>query len=302
MRRIFLYLSIFFVFFIISSSSSVLALTKTGDNNCYYCPTRANYLTIPYEEGLQTLPGGEIAPSCGYTALPIGLGSFEEIEKATSDGVCSSSQKCDDLQGCVAQDADTSCSISQTTCNSENNSQCRPKNSCTSNYCVVNVNGTEYQWTAAWPGAGQLGVCKTLSSAPQIPDPDNPPDEEVAPTNDPLSAPCRVPDDPTKETNQWSPTTGCKQIKTALGTIPTDTNTVVRWILGFVLSISGGILLLLLIINGYKLMVSQGDPEKTKDARDAIISAIAGLLLIIFSLVLIQLITVNILGIPGFGG
>ena len=119
----------------------------------------------------------------------------------------------------------------------------------------------------------------------------------TAPTNSPLSAPCDI-----TKPGQWTDKEGCKQIRTAIGPISTDPNDFVRWILGFVLGISGGILILLLIVNGYKLMTSQGDPEKTKDARDGIIAAIAGLLLVIFSIVLLQLITVNVLGLPGFGG
>jgi len=110
---------------------------------------------------------------------------------------------------------------------------------------------------------------------------------------EPLSRPCGD--------GAWTAKEGCTQIKTALGPVPTDPNIVVRWILGFILGISGGILLIILIINGFKLMVSQGDPEKIQDARNAIISAIAGLLLIIFSLMLIRLITVDVLGLPGFG-
>jgi hypothetical protein len=47
-------------------------------------------------------------------------------------------------------------------------------------------------------------------------------------------------------------------------------------------------------------MTSQGDPEKVKEARESITAAVAGLLVIIFSIVLLQLITVDILHLPGF--
>lgn len=73
-----------------------------------------------------------------------------------------------------------------------------------------------------------------------------------------------------------------------------------RSTLTFLLSISGGILLIYLIISGYKLMTSQGDPDKIKDAREAVTAAIAGILLIIFSIAILQLVTVDILGLPGF--
>lgn len=88
--------------------------------------------------------------------------------------------------------------------------------------------------------------------------------------------------------------------QTAIGPISADAEGFSRSILRLVMGIAGGILVLLIIINGYKLMTSQGDPEKLKDARDGIIAAIAGILLIIFSLSILQLITVDIIGIPGF--
>lgn len=88
--------------------------------------------------------------------------------------------------------------------------------------------------------------------------------------------------------------------KTAIGTFNADTQTFTKSILRLLLSISGGILLILIIINGYKLMTSQGDPEKIKDAREGIIAAIAGILLIIFAITILQIITVDIIGIPGF--
>lgn len=89
-------------------------------------------------------------------------------------------------------------------------------------------------------------------------------------------------------------------IHTAVGDISTTQNGFVKWILGFALSISGGILLILLILAGYKLMASQGDPEKIKEAREGVTSAVIGLLFIIFSLVILEVIGINILNLPGF--
>lgn len=90
------------------------------------------------------------------------------------------------------------------------------------------------------------------------------------------------------------------ECKTAIGKINTNPDDFATSILTLLLSLAGTILIALLIINGYKLMTSQGDPEKIKDAREGIIAAIAGVFLIIFSLSILRLITVDILGIPGF--
>ena len=94
--------------------------------------------------------------------------------------------------------------------------------------------------------------------------------------------------------------TGLFKCKTAIGPINTNPNDFMQKVLQLIMGLAGGILLILIIINGYKFMVSQGDPEKIKEAREGIIAAIAGILMIIFSLSLLRLITSDILGIPGF--
>lgn len=95
---------------------------------------------------------------------------------------------------------------------------------------------------------------------------------------------------------------GCKAIPSGLGiSIPTDFGKFVTALLGVVLSISGGIAILLIIISGYRLMVSQGNPEKIQAAKDELTAAIVGFLFIIFSLVILQVIGFDILHLPGFG-
>jgi len=66
------------------------------------------------------------------------------------------------------------------------------------------------------------------------------------------------------------------------------------------LAISGVVALIFIIVSGYRFMLSQGNPEAVQEARESLTSAIVGLLFIIFALVILQLITVNILHIPGF--
>jgi len=87
---------------------------------------------------------------------------------------------------------------------------------------------------------------------------------------------------------------------TALGKISTDPAGFVSRVFGILLSLAGGIALLLIIISGYRLMSSQGNPEKVQAAREQLTSAIVGLLFIIFSLAILTIIGVDILRIPGF--
>jgi len=95
---------------------------------------------------------------------------------------------------------------------------------------------------------------------------------------------------------------GGKGIQTALGCIPTKNITqFVGWLLKFAIGIGGGIAFLLIIFGAIKVLTSSGRPEKIKEGQEIITSAIMGLLFIIFSLFLLQLIGVKILQIPGFG-
>lgn len=93
----------------------------------------------------------------------------------------------------------------------------------------------------------------------------------------------------------------CKEFNSGLGFfLPTDPGKFISVIFGIVLSLSGGIATLLIIISGYRLMASQGNPEKMQAARDQLTAAIVGLLFIIFSIVILQTLGVDILHIPGF--
>lgn len=94
----------------------------------------------------------------------------------------------------------------------------------------------------------------------------------------------------------------CSKVDTGLGiSIGTNPQSLIQTLFGLILSVSGGIALLLIIISGYKLLASQGNPEAIKGAREQLTAAIVGLLFIILSLVMLQVIGVDILHIPGFG-
>lgn len=90
-------------------------------------------------------------------------------------------------------------------------------------------------------------------------------------------------------------------VDTAIGCIPVNNLTnflsfLLRWILG----ISGGIILLMSIATGYALMTSSGDPQKLQGAKENLVAIFSGLILIGFSLVLLQVIGADILKLPTF--
>ncbi|OGE45979.1 hypothetical protein A3B39_04215 [Candidatus Daviesbacteria bacterium RIFCSPLOWO2_01_FULL_37_10] len=67
------------------------------------------------------------------------------------------------------------------------------------------------------------------------------------------------------------------------------------------IGISGGIALLLMALGAFEMITSAGNPESLKAGQDRFTQAIIGLLFVIFSVLLLQLIGVDILEIPGFG-
>lgn len=75
----------------------------------------------------------------------------------------------------------------------------------------------------------------------------------------------------------------------------------IKTLMGILFGIIGGIATILIIFSGYRLMVSQGNPEKIQGAKDQLTAAIIGLLFTIFSLVILQTIGYDILRLPGFG-
>ncbi len=65
----------------------------------------------------------------------------------------------------------------------------------------------------------------------------------------------------------------------------------------FAIGIGGGIALLLIIFGGFRLAFSAGDPEAVMQGRQVITAAIVGLMVIIFSVFILRLIGIGILGI-----
>lgn len=90
-------------------------------------------------------------------------------------------------------------------------------------------------------------------------------------------------------------------IWTAIGCIPTQPESVIKVVITIGLGLGGGIVLVMILAGSFMLSVSQGDPNKTKEAKEIITSAIIGLLFVIFSVTILQFIGVSILQIPGFG-
>ncbi len=91
---------------------------------------------------------------------------------------------------------------------------------------------------------------------------------------------------------------GGNGIDTAIGCIPiADTNTFVSWILGWSIGVGGGIAFLLIIYASFMIMTSQGDPPRLKAGQEVLTSAISGIIMLIFSVFILNFIGFDILGL-----
>lgn len=90
----------------------------------------------------------------------------------------------------------------------------------------------------------------------------------------------------------------CGSVPTAFGKISTDPEGFIKSMFALLLSLSGGIALLLIMKSGYLIMTANGKPEAIQSGRDQLIAAIVGLIFLIFSFVILQVIGVEILKIP----
>ena len=100
------------------------------------------------------------------------------------------------------------------------------------------------------------------------------------------------------------PFAGCTNnaINTAIGCIQADdAGGFAQYLLRIGIGMGGGIAFLLIIFGGFQILTSAGNPERLNEGKELVSSAIAGLLMVIFSIFLLKIIGVDILGIPGFG-
>lgn len=87
---------------------------------------------------------------------------------------------------------------------------------------------------------------------------------------------------------------------TEVGCLPTDPIAFIARFYGIGLSLIGGVSMLFIIIGGYVILTSRGNPQQLNVGKSYIFYAILGLLLAIFGYVFIQVIAVDIFHIPGF--
>ena len=91
------------------------------------------------------------------------------------------------------------------------------------------------------------------------------------------------------------------EVQTDLGCLPDDPVGFVQKFYVWGLGLLGMVGVLFMIIGGYYLMTSQGNPTKIQTGKSFIFYSISGLLLAIFGFVFIEIVVGDVLKIPGFG-
>lgn len=88
------------------------------------------------------------------------------------------------------------------------------------------------------------------------------------------------------------------RLYTAFGCIPIgNMNLVIAFIYSAGIRIAGGVAFIIIVLASIQILTSKGDPEKLSSGRQMLNSAIIGLLLLVFSIVLLRVIGQDVLGI-----
>ena len=86
----------------------------------------------------------------------------------------------------------------------------------------------------------------------------------------------------------------------ALGNISISVGGFAQRVLNIAIGLAGGIALILMVIGSIRVLTSSGDQQRLAGGRDMIVAAIAGLLFLIFSVLVLRFIGAEILDIPFF--
>lgn len=88
---------------------------------------------------------------------------------------------------------------------------------------------------------------------------------------------------------------------TAIGCVPTQPVGLVKALLTLSLAVGGSVAFLIIIMGVFQILTSAGNPDQLKNGSQILTNAIIGILFLIFSILILQIIGFGILNIPGFG-
>lgn len=86
----------------------------------------------------------------------------------------------------------------------------------------------------------------------------------------------------------------------SIGCVPADLSAFIAYVLTIGIGLAGVLTLGCIIYSAFLLQISRGEPEAIQKAREQLVSCILGLIMIIFSVFILEVIGVEILRLPGF--
>jgi len=87
-------------------------------------------------------------------------------------------------------------------------------------------------------------------------------------------------------------------IFTAIGCIPYNFPArIASFFINWAIGVGGGLALAMTAVSAFKIMTSQGDPQRLQTAKDLLTAALSGLFMIVFSAFVLRLIGINTLGL-----
>jgi hypothetical protein len=100
----------------------------------------------------------------------------------------------------------------------------------------------------------------------------------------------------------FDPTGSCgdQAIDTALGCLPVSTSGFTGALLTFLAGTAGAISLVIMLVATIQIMTGGDNAEQVKKGKELFTGAITGLLFIIFSVTLLQIVAGGIIKLPGF--
>lgn len=87
---------------------------------------------------------------------------------------------------------------------------------------------------------------------------------------------------------------------TGIGCISTNPVTATRDLLEFMLGVGGLFVVFQILVGSFQLVVSRGNPQALQQARERITNSVIALLLIVFSVTILEFVGRTVLHIPGF--
>lgn len=89
---------------------------------------------------------------------------------------------------------------------------------------------------------------------------------------------------------------------TVFGCLPASPGGFVQTVLKVITSLVGGVAFLALLYGGGIILTSAGNPERLETGKSILLSAILGILLVVFAVFILQFLGVVVFDLPGFGG